>query len=199
MLKTLQKKCFQKWSLPSPKKFPHYHKAIVRYRQKNWICRKVEVTHGFQVINIRRSLSISRGDTRGKVAHVACRDNDIRKQRDSAPVRFMLVRWARWSRRIYKHVYAQWHYSSVSRITKDEPIPRFIGLFAYMLQGCEHIKWQPMNPGQPIFRSKPIRLVAFAYIFLLFSFSFFLFFLSTRREKELPFSLSRQLDVIHFY
>lgn len=160
----------------------------------------MEVTHGFQVINIRRSLSVSRGDTRGKVAHVACRDNDIRKQRDSAPVRFMLVRWARWSTRIYKHVYAQWHYSSsVSRITKDEPIPRFIGLFAYMLQGCEHIKWQPMNPGQPIFRSKPIRLVAFAYIFLLFSFSFFLFFLSTRREKELPFSLSRQLDVIHFY
>lgn len=53
---------------------------------KNWISRKVEVTHGFQVINIRRSLSVSRGDTRGKVAHVACRDNDIRKQRDSAPV-----------------------------------------------------------------------------------------------------------------
>lgn len=147
----------------------------------------MEVTHGFQVINIRRSLSVSRGDTRGKVAHVACRDNDIRKQRDSAPVRFMLVHWARWSRRIYKHVYAQWHYSSsVSRITKDEPIPRFIGLFAYMLQGCEHIKWQPMNPGQPIFRSKPIRLVAFAYIFLLFSFSFFLFFYQREEKKSCP-------------
>lgn len=42
--------------------------------------------------------------------------------------------------RVYTNMYIRavtLYSSSVSRITKDEPIPRFIGLFAYMLQGCE--------------------------------------------------------------
>lgn len=44
--------------------------------------------------------------------------------------------------------------SSVSRIPKDEPIPRFIGLFAYMLQGYER-QMTTMNPGQLVFRCTP--------------------------------------------